>query len=644
MASRRAASGSLLEAPHHDGSPVYCPDPAQAYGDRFTVFLRTSDDDPVTKVAVRQVQDGEPVHVEATVDRRTSSGTWWRADLVAHNTVSHYRFLLDGGSTGYRWLNAAGVVEADVPDHEDFRVAIHASEPPGWLDDAIVYQIVPDRFARSGRVDEPLPEWAVPAGWDDIPVRGGRPSSVQLFSGDLYGVAQHLDHIQTLGANTLYLTPVFPAESSHRYNASSFDHVDPLLGGDAAYRELIDAVHDRGMRVLGDLTTNHTGSTHDWFRVGGTDASSPESNFYLFEPGGAAGEGGGSGQRDYVGWLGHRSLPKLDHRSTQLRERMVTGPDSVVQRWLTFGLDGWRIDVANMTGRYRDTDLTHEFARQMRDVMAEVSPEAYLVGEHFHDFLPDSDGTTWHGIMNYSGLTRPMWTWLIRQDISLPQHPGTPDLAWPRLPGTSVAATMRAFSAMPWSTRRASLTMVGSHDTPRIATITGDRDLTEVAVAAMVAHPGVPMIWSGDEIGLTGVTGEEGRRPFPWAHPDRWDRQLLAIVGGLLAVRRDSVALRQGGLRWVHFDSDRLIWLREADEESILVMLARAGGPPISVDGLLLGLDEGEQVRNVYGGASLRMRAGLVELPGDGPTVQMWQLPGLNGPSAKRSGDGKRRT
>lgn len=629
MASRSAASGSLLGAPHHDGSPAYCPEPAQEHGDPFSVFLRTSDEDPVSKVAVRQVHDGEPVHVEATVDRRTSAGTWWRADLVAHNTVSNYRFLLDGGSTGYRWLNAAGLVEADVPDHEDFRVAIDTAEPPAWLDDAIVYQIVPDRFARSGRVDQPLPDWAVPAGWDDTPEQGGRPSAVQLFGGDLYGVAQHLDHIQALGANTLYLTPVFPAESSHRYNASSFDHVDPLLGGDAAYRELIEAAHTRGMRILGDLTTNHTGVTHDWFRVGRGDASAPESSFYLFGSS-EAGDGlGGSRTRDYVGWLGHSSLPKLDHRSTQLRERMVTGPDSVVARWLEFGLDGWRIDVANMTGRYRDTDLTHEFARQLRTVMAEASPEAYLVGEHFHDFLPDTDGTTWHGIMNYSGLTRPMWTWLIRQDRTLPKHPGSPDPAWPRLPGASVAATMRAFSAMPWAARRASLTMVGSHDTPRIATITGDPMMTEVAVAAMVAHPGVPMIWSGDEIGLTGVTGEEGRRPFPWAHPDRWDRQILSIFRRLLSVRRDSVALRQGGLRWVHFDTDRLVWLREAHEESILVLLARAGGPPITLDGRLLGLNEGEQAHSVYGGAILRMRAGLVELPGDGPTVQMWQLPGL---------------
>ncbi len=622
-----ALAGSLLGAPHHDGSPGYCPDPPQQHGDSFTVLLRTSHADPVSTVAVRQVLDGEPEYAPARIDRQDATGTWWRADLTAHNTVSHYRFLLDGGATGYRWLTAAGPVEADLPDAGDFRVAV-ADAPPQWLDDAIVYQVFPDRFARSGRVDEPTPDWAVPAAWEDPPEPGGRPSARQIYGGDLYGVAEHLDHIAAVGANTLYLTPVFPANSSHRYNATSFDHVDPLLGGNAAYRALIDAAHARGMRILGDLTTNHTGSTHDWFTAGRADPSAPEAEFYLFD---APGEDPVV-PRGYVGWLGHRTLPKLDHRSTALAARIVSGSQSVAARWLDFGLDGWRIDVANMTGRYQATDLNHQVARALRTTMAQVSADAYLVGEHFHDFLPDVDGTTWHGIMNYSGLARPMWTWLVRPDSPFGDWLGAPLPHWPRLPGASVAATMRAFSAIPWAARQASLTMVSSHDTPRIATITDDPRLTEVAVAAMIAHPGVPMIWAGDEIGLQGRTGEAGRVPFPWERPESWNQELMSVFGRLCAVRRDSQALRRGGLRWVHVDADRMVWLREAQDESMLVLLARASGPPIALAADLLGLGDGMGARNVYGGASLAQSAGLAELPGDGPMVQMWRLPGLSGP------------
>ncbi len=627
MTTGGTSAGSLLGAPHHDGSPGYCPNPPQQHGDSFTVLLRTSPADPVSAVAVRQVLDGEPEFAAARIDHQDATGTWWRADLTAHNTVSHYRFLIDGGGTGYRWLTAAGTIEADLPDAADFRVAV-ADPPPQWLDDAIVYQVFPDRFARSGLVDQPTPSWAVPAGWDDPPEPGGRPSARQFYGGDLYGVAEHLDHIQAVGANTLYLTPVFPADSSHRYNASSFDHVDPHLGGDAAYRSLIDAAHARGMRILGDLTTNHTGSTHDWFAAGRADPTAPEADFYLFDPLDAQ----SAAARGYVGWLGHRSLPKLDHRSAELARRMHSGPDSVAARWLDFGLDGWRIDVANMTGRYQRTDLNHQVARMLRATMAAVSGDAYLVGEHFHDSLPDVDGTTWHGIMNYSGLARPMWTWLVRPDSPFAGWLGAPVAHWPRLPGPSVATTMRAFSAMPWAARQASLTMVSSHDTPRIATITNDPRLTEVAVAAMIAYPGVPMIWAGDEIGLEGNTGEAGRAPFPWHRPDSWNQELMSLFGRLCAVHRDSPALRQGGLRWVHVDADRMVWMREAHDESMLVLLARAPGPPIALAADLLGLDEGTQAHNVYGGASLPRAAGLVELPGDGPMVQMWRLPGLSGP------------
>ncbi len=621
------SSGSLLGAPHHDGSPGYCPDPPQQHGDQFTVLLRTSAADPVRSVAVRQVIDGEPEFAPARIDRQDPTGTWWRADLSAHNTISHYRFLLDGGATGYRWLTAAGVVDADLPDAADFRVPI-ADAPPQWLEDAIVYQVFPDRFARSGRVREPTPPWAVAAAWDDPPEPGGRPSARQLYGGDLYGVVDHLDHIESVGANTLYLTPVFPADSSHRYNARSFDQVDPLLGGDAAYRALIDAAHARGMRILGDLTTNHTGSTHDWFAAGRADAATPEADFYLFDPPGPD----PATPRGYVGWLGHRTLPKLDHRSPELARRMLSGPQSIAARWLEFGLDGWRIDVANMTGRYQQTDLNHQVARMLRATMAESSGETYLVGEHFHDFLGDVDGTTWHGIMNYSGLARPIWTWLVRPDSPFGNWLGAPVAHWPQLPGPSVAATMRAFSAIPWAARQASLTMVSSHDTPRIATITDDPRLTEVAFAAMIAHPGVPMIWAGDEIGLEGATGEAGRVPFPWERPELWNRELMSVFGRLCAVRRDSAALRRGGLRWVHVDDDRMVWLREADEESVLVLLARAAGPSIRLAADLLGLAEGKHAQNMYGGATLRHVAGLAELPGDGPMVQMWRLPGLHSP------------
>ena len=204
--------------------------------------------------------------------------------------------------------------ERDVSDAFDFRL-VTFPPPPAWLSEAVVYQVFPDRFARGNPPPPGWPSWAIPAAWDDPVRREGRQAVRQLYGGDLAGVEAHLDHIVALGANVVYLTPFFPAPSSHRYNASTFAHVDPLLGGDEALASLTAAAHARGLRVLGDLTTNHSGNTHEWFQVAQADAASPEAGFYYFR----------DHPQDYVAWFGVPSLPKFDHRSPELRRRLLDG-------------------------------------------------------------------------------------------------------------------------------------------------------------------------------------------------------------------------------------------------------------------------------------------------------------------------------
>ena len=174
--------------------------------------------------------------------------------------------------------------------------------PPSWALDAVVYQIFPDRFARSAAADgRSLPEWAVPCDWDAPVVGRGPETPYQFYGGDLDGIVDRLDHIESLGANTVYLTPIFPARSNHRYDASSFAHVDPLLGGDEALARLSAAARGRGMRLLGDLTTNHCGSAHPWFlAAAGADDASEREMFYFHN---GARAGGSRGRRLVWGGL-----------------------------------------------------------------------------------------------------------------------------------------------------------------------------------------------------------------------------------------------------------------------------------------------------------------------------------------------------
>ncbi len=589
---------------HHDGSTRYVSNPDPDLGETVTVWATVPPD--VREVYVRSTPDGEPHFARARHDRTVAGQSWWRAEVTVRNPVTNYRFLLRGGcGTGYQWLNALGVAGHDVPDATDFRLVAHAA-PPAWATDAVVYQVFPDRFARSAAAaGRKVPDWAIPCAWEQPVIGRGPQTPRQFYGGDLDGVVEHLDHIAGLGANTVYLTPIFPARSNHRYDAASFDHVDPLLGGDAALRRLADALHGRGMRLLGDITSNHTGDAHEWFT--GPDTR----DLYYWKPDGS-----------YDCWCGHPSLPKLNWGSAELRRRFVTAPDSVVARWLE-QLDGWRVDVANMTGRLGADDYAHEVAVLLAEAVRAARPDALLVAEHAHDATGDLDTGGWHGTMNYTGFTRPVWAWLRSAELDLPDFLGVPG-GVPRLDGPAVTATMAAFGArMSWRSRVHSWTLLGSHDSPRIRTVVGDPDRVEVALGLLCTLPGTPMVFAGDEFGLTGVNGEDGRRPMPWGDPGRWDSVTLGRYRDLIGLRRAQPALRHGGLRTAYVDADTIAYWRETAQQRLLVLVRRAAGTPgATVPGVRGGT-------NLYGGAALEPATAPdgtvgVVLPADGPTVQVW--------------------
>lgn len=609
---------NYFDEPHHDGSALYVRGERPQIGTTMTVVLRVPHASACDRVHVRSVVDGEPVYRKAVVASRDDVETWWECELPIMNSFVHYRFLLEGGSQPYRWVNAAGSWVHDVPDSHDFRMSTF-DPPPPWLEQTILYLIMPDRFARSSsatnpRPEAPRPEWAITAEWTDSISSEWRDAVRQLFGGDLDGVREHLDHLTKLGVDAIYLTPFFPAPSSHRYNASTFDQVDPLLGGDAALAALMTSAHQLGMRVIGDLTTNHSGSGHVWFTAAQADTSAVETAFYWFDEHPDA----------YVAWFGIRSLPKFNLDSDELRERLVIGPESVIGRWLSppYELDGWRIDVANMTGRYGERDLNHSVARDIRETMAGIRADLWLVAEHCHDATADLQGDGWQGTMAYNWFTRPVWCWLRGDDppglLGFPSPP-------PLLGGREVAASMRLLAAgVPWSAFVSSMTLLDSHDTARFRSVAADADRHVVGVAMLLTYPGVPTIFAGDEIGLEGRDGDQARKPFPWDEAD-WDHDLLEVFRQLIAVRRTSPALQVGGLRWLHAGDDSLTFVRESPEERMLVHLARSAHAPVIIAGATLGV--GSTVGPIFGTEPLRCEAGTVTLPGGGPTAHIWRLP-----------------
>lgn len=554
----------LLDEPHHDGSPLYLDDEAPALGDHTGVRVRTSPGRPVDAVWVRTVEDAEPFYTPCRIERRDERDVWWRGAVHLRNPVEHYRFMVVTGDS-YTWLNQAGVHDHDVPDAEDFVLSTYDAAPD-WARDAVVYQIFPDRFARSAAAEgRPTPSWAVPAAWEDPPIHQGPDTPLQLYGGDLDGIIEHLDHVAAVGADTVYLTPVFPARSNHRYDASTFDSVDPLLGGNQAYRRLIDACHQRGLRILGDLTSNHTGDAHEWFLQAVGDPSSRERDFYYFSPDGS-----------HEGWKGVSTLPKLDHTDPEVGRRI----QAVVRRWLGFGLDGWRIDVANMTGRHIDVDVAHQVAREIRAAAEQVDPEVSIVGEHGHDASGDLDGDGWHGTMNYYGFSFPVWEFVRRSDGPVPSF-GLP-VGLSRRSAEAAFRSMREFTArFGWRAVEQSWNILGSHDTPRIRTVSGTADLQHIAIALQFTLPGVPMVFAGDEFGLEGVDGEDSRRTIDWTRT--LPTATLEVYRRYADLRRTHPALRRGSLRWVHLSENLVVFLREHPEGDMLVAVSRGGSAALAL-------------------------------------------------------------
>ena len=622
--------------PHHDGSALYVSDLEPALGDVVTVRLRVpAGYGPLSAVRTRSNPDHEPEWTDASPIGSRDGWDWWEAPVTVRNPRHGYRWMLRHESGRIEWLTQTGLHTIETLDAEDFALVAYPA-PPAWLYDAVMYQVFPDRFSRSAHADaRPTPDWAIPAAWDD-PVDPVMPArSQQFYGGDLDGVLEHLDHLVELGVNVLYLTPVFPAASNHRYDAASFDTVDPLLGGDEAYVRLIEAAHARGIRVIGDLTSNHSGDRHEWFRAAYGHPGAAEESYYYFTD---------DDNTEYVSWLGYESLPKFDWSSQELRDRFVEGRDSVVAKWLQppFSTDGWRIDVANMTGRLGEVDLNAEVRQLLRRTMIEINPDTILLGESTNDAASDLQGDGWHGAMTYPSFTRPLWGWLSEptgtpylsaegDELTEPWFFGQPIGGIPRYTAREFAdAVVRFTAGIPWRVRLGNMQPLDTHDTARFATNAAPGTIP-VAVGLSMTMPGLPVVFAGDEFGLVGADGESSRTPMPWgSESDAEVAERIALYRDLIALRRRHAVLGTGGLRWLHVDDEVVAFARESHDETVVVVASRGD---VDIDLPAGALAGASRATALYGDATFAVQGdGGVVVTADGPVFAAWSLPGVATP------------
>ncbi|MBC8162977.1 MAG: alpha-glucosidase C-terminal domain-containing protein [Roseiflexaceae bacterium] len=467
-------------------------------------------------------------------------------------------------------------------------------ETPEWVHHAVFYQIFPDRFAISSRVPKPnnLQDWDSP------------PEIEGYKGGDLLGVVEHLDHIVELGCNAIYFTPVFQSASNHRYHTHDYYKVDPLLGGNDALRELLDACHAREIKVVLDGVFNH--ASRGFFQFNDILEHGPHSPYldWFFVEGWPLSAYDGTKPANYVGWIGNRALPKFNTDNPQVREFIM----KVAEFWLQFGIDGWRLDVPFEIS-------TPGFWQEFRQRVKAINPEAYIVGEVWHDSRQWLQGDQFDAVMNYL-FTGPTIAYTAGERVIAANVEGRSYDTMPALSARQYGEKIGELLGLyDWQIQLAQLNLLDSHDTARLLGIAGgDKTTVRLATILLMTYPGAPSIFYGDEIGLPGDLDPDSRRGMPWHRPEDWDQDMLAFHKHLIRMRHANPALRTGFYHQLYADDAVYAFVRQGEDATILVAV-NAANEPRTVEIPLAGhIKDGTAIEPLYGQSNATVEGGSVRL------------------------------
>ena len=462
-----------------------------------------------------------------------------------------------------------------------FRLLVYEKEfkAPEWFAGGVMYHIFLDRFCCGEGAVTPNADAVINPDWQNgipqYPRKNGDPISNNVFfGGNLWGVIEKLDYLESLGVTVLYLSPIFKAYSNHRYDTGDYEMIDGFLGGEQAFDELIKQAHARGIHIVLDGVFNHTGDDSRYFNRRGTyqtegayqSQSSRYAKWYHFR----------DFPNDYECWWNIEILPRLDHTNEECR-RYFTGEDGIISHWTKRGVDGWRLDVAD--------ELSDEFLDELRHVVKKnTNGDELIIGEVWENAADKTaygnrrrylSGKQLDSVMNYP-FRNAILAFLRDGDAETFYHILT-----------------EIYASYPRSVSHSLMNLLGTHDTARILTLLGDggkgeclpndtlahltlteeerkNALTLLQLAAVLQFCafGVPSVYYGDEAGVEGYGDPFCRKPFPWG---REDAELQEHYRALGKLRREHSALTNGDFRFVEHDATSFVFERVNQEERLLV-------------------------------------------------------------------------
>ncbi|MFC3749187.1 alpha-glycosidase [Paenibacillus sp. GCM10012306] len=510
---------------------------------------------------------------------------YWECESVPLHRRLKYGFLLQK-DTERIWMTESEF-QSNRPENPNklfefpFINRVDVFTPPAWVKDTVFYQIFPERFANGDPSLDP----------ENVQPWGGTPAPDNFFGGDLQGVIDHLDHLSELGITGIYFTPVFSATTNHKYDTEDYLSIDPHFGDTQTLKKVVDACHERGIRVLLDAVFNHSGRTFapfvdvlekgetsrykDWFHIHKYPLDVvdgiPSYDTFAFEP----------------------MMPKLNTENPEVKEYLL----KVAEYWIKeTGIDGWRLDVAN--------EVDHEFWRDFRKVVKKANPDAYILGEIWHESAPWLEGDKFDAVMNYP-FTDAVLDFFVLGSLDAEGF------------ANSIG---RQLSRYPLQASEVAFNLLDSHDTPRLLTLAGgDKKKMKLAALFQFTYMGTPCIYYGDEIGMDGAGDPDCRKCMEW-DPKKQDRALFDFYRRLIDIRASHPALRTGTITFLEAANhgSKLAYERRLGDDIVIVMV----NTDETAQTLRVNVDE-SRWENVITGDSLRADRGklTVKLPAYGYTI-----------------------
>lgn len=522
---------------------LHIPDTPYAYPsgkDSLNLRLRTAKGDRAeVKVRYKDRYDWTGRFQEKAMEHfaEDSLFEWFECKVSLPRNRYRYYFEITDNKGTKLWLDERGLKDTeDNMEAAAFQYAYIGESDvymeSDWLQRSVAYQIFPDRFENGDKGNDPegTQSWGV------------KPTTKSMFGGDLRGIINRLDHIKKLGADLIYMTPIFSSSSNHKYNTMDYYSVDKSFGSMEDVRELIEKCHNLGMRIIFDAVFNHSGSDFfafrdilenqtdskyaDWYHLEGFPVRTDKVNYYTFA--------------DSI-----PSMPKFNISNPEVREYLL----GVGKYWVKeMGIDGWRLDVCD--------EVDHSFWKDFRKAVKSVKEDAVIIGEIMHEASSFLKGDELDSIMNYPFKGASV-DFFAKRAIDAERFSG--------ILASSRALYMDPINRQMWN-------LLGSHDTQRFLTEAGeDKGRLRLAAAFQFMYIGVPYIYYGDEIGMSGGKDPLCRGCMVWDE-DRQDMDLLMFFRRLIAIRKENPELVKGDLKMEVAKDGLVAFSRRSKDERILAV------------------------------------------------------------------------